>query len=173
MPLSAQQSDFIEKFIGVSQKIQKAIAATAAKEGEASRPEAGGVPTGTVKKRAFMIERWKKVPGELKAGVEQLSVEIEEIAPWQDAKGIAKSVENRLHEIVDYMQEQVANGFDKDVQSGDGAYSETIAAIDSAAALFDSDPLLADLRQGDVVPGDVFIGKYESALNEIRSTLSA
>ena len=73
MPLSAQQSDFIEKFIGVSQKIQKAIAATAAKEGEASRPEAGGVPTGTVKKRAFMIERWKKVPGELKAGVEQLT----------------------------------------------------------------------------------------------------
>jgi hypothetical protein len=125
---------------GPSGGAEEAAAAQMAAGGEkvdTSKPSAGEeeaakvIPKGTVKKRAFMIDRWTKIPVELKINLDTLVAAIPAAVPWEDPAEIQALVDGKLVEKVEAMQTEIQNGFDADVTSGDGSYAETRAALEN------------------------------------------
>lgn len=136
-------------------------------------PDPGAPPKDIVKKRAFMVDRWKKIPSELNVSLKALVGAIPNEVPWEDPAMVQKVIGGKLVSMIKDMQTAIQTGFDADVQSGDGKYSSTRSAISKLKESILADELLLALRNNMIVDGNGFVSAFEDALNEIDTTLGA
>lgn len=129
------------------------------------------IAKGTVAKRAFMVDRWKTIRSDLSAQLKVLVAKIPDAVPWEDPQEIQALVGGKLAERTAEMQSAIMDGFDADVNSGDGAYAATRAAISAQRAALDSDALIAALRENTIVDGSPFALAVEQGLSDIDAQL--
>lgn len=142
-------------------------------EERAAEPAAAAAPMGLVAKRAFLIERWKKIPGELTAELGVLNREIAAKVPDEDPDDLCEGVREWLAEMVADMQSQLDDAIDEAINAGDHSYAAVSRTInDSLRPRIAGDKVLMILTKGKLMPGKGFEATFEKALSEIESALT-
>jgi hypothetical protein len=137
---------------------------------EARQPE---VPRGTVAKRVFLLERWKKIPVDLRVELGTLLKAIRVDYPQVDLATLGKGIDGKLRALIDASQARLADAIDDDIKSGDAKYGKTAAAIRSVRGDLAAHPMVVALRDNAFTAGSAFETAFGSALDEVQSTLTA
>ncbi|MTI00422.1 hypothetical protein [Roseibium sp. RKSG952] len=172
---AAQSGDFAKALI-IAAKLKPHLTAppaNAVNDGLSSlaKEAAATIPAGIVQKRKFMIDRWSRVPGELREGISALAAAVPKIAPWEDAGAVSRLVEDHFGGIADRMRNDIGASFDQDVNAGDSSYAATKSTISGLQSALEADPLLSELKKGLVTSGAPFLNAFEQALAEIDAAL--
>jgi hypothetical protein len=124
---------------------------------------------GLVAKRKFLIERWQKIPPQVKANLNALKDAIARAMPSEDAAQLTALSEEYLDDFYAEMKEAI----DDDINSGDEHYKSAIATIHAFREEIASDPLIQHLKTNplgakiDVAP--ILLG----ALSEVEQNLAS
>jgi len=130
-------------------------------------PDAPGrqeASTGLVAKRKFLIERWTKIPPQVKANLKALQDGIARNTPNENAAELTKLSEEYLDEFYDEMKDAI----DDDINSGDAQYKGAIATIQAFRDEIASDPLIQHLKIAKIDVESILLG----ALAEVEQNLA-
>jgi hypothetical protein len=149
--------------------LEKLLSASGSPQ-EPGRPE---VARGTVAKRAFLLERWKKIPVDLRMELGTLLKAIRADYPQVDLAALGKGIDGKLRALIDASQARLADAVDADIQAGDPRYGKTAAAIRSVRGDVASHPMVVALRENAFTAGTAFEAAFASALDEVQAALTA
>jgi hypothetical protein len=132
----------------------------------------GEIPTGIVAKRTFLIERWKKIPGELSEQVGQLGNAIATRLPHEDDARIRTAVGERLSAFTGSLQKDLDAAIITSINAGDATYGAVAAATRQFRARIASDPLVQYLKGMSLYDGSKVEAAYLRALDEVDAALT-
>jgi len=135
----AEAKDFAKALQGLESLDKLLQAPTAASTGT---PTDGGL----VKKRKFLIERWQRIPQEVRADLQQLQEAIEREMPGEDADELIDLAEDYLDDVYTEMKDAI----DDDINSGDAQYKNAINTIKAFRAKIASEPLIQHLKKNQL-----------------------
>jgi hypothetical protein len=121
--------------------------------------------TGLVAKRKFLIERWTKIPPEVKASLKALEDGIALNTPNENAAELTTLSEEYLDDFYDDMKEAI----DDDINSGDAQYKGAIATIKAFRDEIRSEPLIQHLKTAQIDVESILLG----ALSEVEQNLAS
>jgi len=128
----------------------------------------GEIATGTVAKRKFLLDRFNRIPGEVKANLRPLRAKIATEVPDEDPKQLVDGIETMLGEFYGEMREAI----DESINAGDGDYAAAIKTIDELKKKVQSDALVQLLMRDPLKSGVNVENLLLSALGEIESQLA-
>jgi hypothetical protein len=141
-------------------------------EGESDAPETGPdaprpqeASTGLVAKRKFLIERWTKIPPQVKANLKAMQDAIARTTPNENAAELTKLSEEYLDDFYDEMKDAI----DDDINSGDAQYKGAIAAIQAFRDEIASEPLIQHLKIAKIDVESILL----DALAEVEQNLAS
>src|SRR5262249_10805399 len=117
----------------------------------------------------FLIDRWKKIPGEIRASLNALKKQIAEQVPGEDPDQLVGGIQVMLGDFLDEVKEAI----DTSITSGDGNYAQALKVIADMKTRVAQDELIQMLKEnglGKSVPVDEVL---LSALTEIENNLAA
>jgi hypothetical protein len=133
-------------------------------------PDAGrGVPEGLVKKRAFLMTRWQKIPAELNAQIKRLEAAMLAEVPDEDPKKLTASVQAALDTFCEDMQDSL----DDAINSGDNTYATAIELLDNFKTRVQSDKLVQHIKSNPFDDSVDVERVLISAMDEIKQALAA
>lgn len=169
LDLAASQIDKIEKALKSLGVGADAAAPQAADDPAARAREETGIAQGTVKKRAFLMTRWQKIPGELKAEIAKLQASMALDVPEEDPDSLTASIQSSLDDFCEEMQDAL----DEAINAGDPGYSKSVKLIGEFKKRVQSDKLIQHIKNNPFDGGADVEPVLMSALDEMQQTLSA
>ncbi|MBC2836458.1 hypothetical protein [Paragemmobacter straminiformis] len=147
--------------------------AAAATPAAAAAPAAdGAAPKGRVAKRVFLLERWKKIPGELSIELGALNKSIASKVPVEDPDDFCKGVEDWFGAILSEMQTDLTDAIDESINAGDDSFAAVGKVINGKfRPRIASDRLVQLFKKGSLLPGSPFEEAFEKAFAEIETGL--
>lgn len=161
--LTQQQVHFIQTFLGVD------IAPDSEEQARAEALEKTGIAEGTVRKRAFLMTRWRQIPAELKAEIDRLKDAMIEHVPEEDPADLAKSMQAKLDEFCVEMQDAL----DDAINAGDPGYKKSVALIDTFRVQVSSDPLVQHIMDNPFEGGTDIETVLLTAFDDMQKELAA
>jgi hypothetical protein len=147
--------------------------ATGIAPGGTSGETPGGIPQGIVAKRAFLVERWRKIPAELRVQIADLNARIAHRLPHEDADGFCGRVTVWFDTIVAELQPGLDAAVDEAINKGDGKYQAVAAALTACRNRLATDELLVVMKQSDLLEGNAIEAAFTHAFDEIGTALTA
>jgi hypothetical protein len=98
--------------------------------------------SGLVKKRKFLVDRWQRIPQEVRADLQKLKEAIEREMPGEDADELLELAEDYLDDFYGEMKEAI----DEDINSGDAQYKSAITTIGDFRTKIAQEPLIQHLK---------------------------
>jgi hypothetical protein len=129
---------------------------------------AGEIAEGTVAKRRFLLDRFNRIPGEVKANLRPLRAKIAEEVPDEDPKQLVDGIETMLGEFYGEMREAI----DESINAGDGDYAAAVKKIDELKKRVRSDGLVQLLMRDPLKSGVNVEELLLSALGEVEGQLA-
>ncbi len=127
-----------------------------------------------IKKRVFLIERWKKIPGELNVQLGALNKRISDNVPDEDPDDFCAGVDEWMSALVTELQESLNDAIDTSINAGDHNYGAVTDAINNKLRpRVANDQLVTHFKKGDLLPGNAFEDAFSNAFDEIQKALSA
>lgn len=131
-------------------------------------------PKGKVAKRVFLIERWKKIPGELNVQLGVLNREIASKVPQEDPDDFCKGVEEWFAKLVEELQSDLNDAIDTSINAGDDTYSAVSDVIRKGLRpRIANDQVVALFKKGSLLQGNAFEDAFTKAFDEIEAALTA
>jgi hypothetical protein len=134
-----------------------------------------GVPTeappapGLVQKRKFLVERWQRIPPEVRADLQKLKAAIEREMPGEDSDELIELAEDYLDDVYNEMKDAI----DDDINSGDPQYKTAISAIGAFRTKIAGEPLIQHLKKNklnvELSVESILLG----ALDEVERALAS
>jgi len=153
--LTTTQADFLKKFLGVDLTVTQAAT----------------IPPGLVKKRAFLIARWQKIPGDLKAEIDTLRAAVAVALPHEDAAGFGGAVSGALNILVEEFRTTISSAVDAAINADDPQYREVARAIADVKSELATSALMQALRSNSLAAGQGFEATFIAALDEIETQI--
>lgn len=131
-------------------------------------------PKGKVAKRVFLIERWKKIPGELNVQLGVLNRAIATKVPQEDPDDFCKGVEEWFAKLVEDLQSDLNDAIDTSINAGDDSYSAVSDVIRKGLRpRIANDQVVALFKKGNLLQGNAFEDAFTKAFDEIEAALTA
>lgn len=132
------------------------------------------IPKGKVAKRVFLIERWKKIPGELNVQLGVLNREVAAKVPQEDPDDFCKGVEEWFAKLVEDLQSDLNDAIDTSINAGDDSYSAVSDVIrNGLRPRIANDQVVALFKKGSLLQGNAFEDAFTKAFDEIEAALTA
>ncbi|MDX1945893.1 MAG: hypothetical protein SFU86_10890 [Pirellulaceae bacterium] len=127
-----------------------------------------GIPKGTVAKRKFLVERWKRIPPEISADLKKLQAALERDVPDEEPGLLIDLSEEYLNDF--YLE--MKGAIDTDINAGDGGYKTVLSTIKAFRTRIASEPLIQHLKK-NTLKAEVTVEKILlDALTEIEEALA-
>lgn len=160
----------LEKLDDDEEEDEAGAGTDAAASGQAAPNGAGG--QSLVAKRVFLLERWRKIPGELRVQVSALNGRIVERLPHEDADAFCAQMNTWFDDMLSEMQASLDDAIDASINAGDNAYRPVATALDQFRDRVANDSLVAFMKQSDLLDGAVIETAFISAFDEIGNALT-
>ena len=115
-----------------------------------------------VRQRTFMLQRWSRIPQELRAAVGGLRAAVAAAEADDDPDGLVEAIEAELDDLVDELQGML----DDAINAG------STALLSGVRARFERDDLIRHLRTGPAVDGGKLLAAVLGALDEIETEMT-
>jgi cellobiose-specific phosphotransferase system component IIA len=167
----AREKDFAEanSLLDEAEDILKMHGGEAAVEKAGAPTDLSDIAPGIVKKRKFLIERWKQIPEEVSTDLQSLRQAIERDIPDEDADLLIELSQDYLTDFCDDMKESI----DDDINSGDAQYKNAISTIQSFRAKIGSDPLILHLKKNTLKAAVTVDSILLNVLAEVEQALAS
>jgi hypothetical protein len=146
--------------------------APGAKPGQGEAGTSSG-SEGLVKKRGFILTRWRRIPTELKTQTATLAKVVASDLPHEDSAGFERALERSLNELTEAMQQRIDDALDTSINQGDQRYTAVSATLRDLRGEVTSNALIAALRDNALASARGVELAYLSAFNEIEQALTA
>jgi hypothetical protein len=156
--LSEQQITFIERYIVPIRPMNS--------------PRTDEIPPDIVRKRAFLVTRWKRLPGEIMTEVDVLIGAVARDLPYERPDELRGAINARMTKLIEEMMSAINEAIDRSVSQGDGSYAAVGAKIDELALKIRSDGVVKALGNNGLVNGGAFEQVFTTALDEVRAALT-
>jgi hypothetical protein len=164
--VDARKQEFAAALV-LLERAEAALQGRGAPAADAARPTPDAAPPpGLVAKRRFLVERWRRIPPEIRAELEKLRTAIERDGPQEDAAELVGLAEEYLDDFCGAMQDAI----DDDIDAGDPQYRNAIASVRAFRADIATEPLIRHLAQNANVAIETIL---LDALAEIEQALAA
>jgi hypothetical protein len=146
--------------------------APGAKPGQGEAGTASG-SDGLVRKRIFILTRWRKIPSEIKTQTAALAKVVASDLPHEDAGGFELALDRSLNQLTEAMQQRIDEALDASINQGDQGYSSVSATLKALRSEVSTNALIAALRDNALASARGVELAYLSAFDEIEQALAA
>ncbi|AVO38764.1 hypothetical protein [Pukyongiella litopenaei] len=136
-------------------------------------PDTGEIAMDITRKRAFLVTRWKQVPGEIKVEIDALIGAVEARLPYERPAELRGAINARVSDLIRDMVGQINDAVDRSVSDGDGQYGAVARVAATLKSEIRCNEVVQALRQNGLVDGDRFETVFTDALDEISAALTA
>ncbi len=150
-----------------------ALAKLLAAAGKPDKPAADGIAKDITRKRAFLVTRWKQVPGEIKVEIDSLIGAVEAQLPYERPAELRGAINVHVTELIRNMVGQINDAVDQSVSDGDGKYGAVASAAATLKTEIRGNEVVQALKHNGLVKGDRFETVFTDALDEISAALTA
>ncbi len=131
-------------------------------------------PMDPIKKRVFLIERWKKIPGELNVQLSALNKNVAAQVPDEDSDDFCAHVQQWMDNLVAELQSSLDDAIDRSINAGDHSYAAVSHEINgNLRPRVASDELVVLFKKGVLLQGNAFEDAFSKAFDEIEAALAA
>lgn len=143
-----------------------------AAQGAAQAETQAAAPKGRVAKRVFLVERWKKIPGELSVQLGVLNQALASRVPAEDPDDFCNGVKEWFDRMLADMQSDLDDAVDASINEGDDSFAAVGKVINGKfRPLIANDRLVQLFKKGALLAGSPFEEAFENAFKEIETGL--